>query len=170
MFQAGHELGLGTETADELRVVGERAPDHLHRDLALDRRLKCPVHLAKRTRTNSLEQAVAAQRCSTQLVRGTLLENVALEPPELRRGVEAQLVHEHLARSAIRLQRLSLAPSAVQRDHEFLPEPFAQRVAGDQLFELGNDVPMSSKSELCGDPLLGRDQPQLFQMCDLGLQ
>src|SRR5690606_31702820 len=49
VFEAGDEVGLRLEPADELRVVGEIRQDDLNRHLPPNRRLVGAVHSAKTT-------------------------------------------------------------------------------------------------------------------------
>jgi hypothetical protein len=64
---------------------------------------------------------------------------------------------------AIALQGVRLTPAAIERKHVLRPEPLAQRVLGDQPFELRDDVRMPSARELGVDPLLERREPGLVE-------
>ena len=56
VLEPGHELRLGLEAADELRIVGQRRADDLHRHLAPDLRLERAVDDPERPLADPLEQ------------------------------------------------------------------------------------------------------------------
>ena len=55
-----------------------------------------------------------------------------MERAQLRPGLDADLLDEHAARVAVGLERLGLAPAAVEREHQLAGEPLARRVLGDE--------------------------------------
>jgi hypothetical protein len=71
---------------------------------------------------------------------GILVEDLALQPLQLRPRLDAELVDESRARVLVCVECLGLPARAVQREHQLRTEPLAQRRFGDQLLELGDDV------------------------------
>src|SRR5262249_60812864 len=52
---------------------------------------------------------------------------------------------------------------AVEREHQLRPEPLAERLRCDELFELGNELQVTPESELGFDAQLEREEPDLSQ-------
>ena len=80
MFQRRDQLCLRFESTDELRAIGQLCADLLHRDLAMQRRLRRPPHHGERTFAHHLvelvpEMARAGRRGKREL--GVLGENFA---------------------------------------------------------------------------------------------
>ena len=78
-------------------------------------------------------------------------------------GSHAQLVDEHHAQPPARLQRLTLPPVPVQRDHELRPPPLPQRFLGDQLLALRDGVAVTARGHDRGHPLLRDRRAQLVE-------
>src|SRR5262245_21705253 len=77
--------------------------------------------------------------------------------------LEAKLFDERPAHRLIGLKRLGLAARAVEREHQLPTEPFPRRLAGDETFELGNKIGVSTEREVCVVPLLERRQAELLE-------
>ena len=80
---------------------------------------------------------------------------------------QSQLVDEHRAGALIALQRVGLAPAAVQRGHEQPDQLLVRRVFGDERLQVSSnlDVPPESQGELTA--FGQRRQPQLNQSSGL---
>jgi hypothetical protein len=96
-------------------------------------------------------------------------EDHALEPPQLRSGLDSELVHQHLTALPHRLERLRLPSRTVQRDHQLSAQTLAQRVLCDERLQFADQVLGTSPGQLCGHPLLDRLYTQLLQARDLAL-
>ena len=91
----------------------------------------------------------------------------ALEPPQLRAGLDAELVDEHLAADAHHLERLGLPARPVQRDHQLAAQTLAQRMLGDERLQLAREVLGASARQLRGDSLLDGLHVQLLEASEL---
>ena len=65
-------------------------------------------------------------------------------------------------------KRVALAARPVQRQHELTPEPFPERVLGDQALDLGHQLGAGAGGEVGVDPVLEGDEPQLVEPASLG--
>ena len=85
-------------------------------------------------------------------------------------GALARFEPELLARRCAAVledaERVGLPTGPVQREHEQAPEPLAQRMRGDELFELDDHALVPTERELEVEPLLDRREPQLGQPRD----
>jgi hypothetical protein len=86
-------------------------------------------------------------------------EDRLLERAQRLSRLEPGPLDEDVARPAVCLQRFGLTSTAVEGEHELLPEALAQRVASDQRLELGDQRDMAAELEIGIDPLLDGDQP-----------
>ena len=86
-----------------------------------------------------------------------------LQPAKLGPRLESQLLREELAPFLEHAQGLRLPTSAVQRDHQLPAEPFAQRMCGDERFELDDAGLDVAESNVELDSFLDRGEPQLGQ-------
>ena len=59
--------------------------------------------------------------------------------PQLRPGLDADLLDERAPRLAVDLERLGLAPAAIEREHQLPGEPLAVAVLGDELLQLADE-------------------------------
>ena len=100
---------------------------------------------------------------------GILTENRLLELDDLPARLEAELVHEHAPRVLVDLQGLGLAAAAIEGDHQLPAQPLAQRMTGDEGFEVGDEITLAPEREVCVDPFLDRGQVELVQPGDLVL-
>src|SRR6266511_44706 len=83
-----------------------------------------------------------------------------------RAGIDAELLDERAARVPVDVQRLCLAARAVEREHELGSEALAERVSGDELLQLADDVRMPAEGEIGLYPALERGQAQLLKPRD----
>lgn len=94
-------------------------------------------------------------------VGGIRVKYVLVEPLQAGSGVHAQLGRDRLPGPGVRLQRLGLAARAVQGAHEQPPEPFPQRMVGDQAAQFRRHLVLPPAAEIGLDPE--------FQRLDAGL-
>ena len=87
---------------------------------------------------------------------------------ELGPRIDAQLLAEHLPRVVKRLQRLGLAATPVQRDHQQAAHPLAQWVLRDQRGELGYGLLVAAQVEQHLGAFLGGGRAQLGEADPLG--
>ena len=99
--------------------------------------------------------------------RGVLAQDRPLELTELRTRLDPELVDQDSARLPVRLERLRLATGAVQSEDQLAPQPLAQRMAGNEILELGHELGMATELQVGVDPLLERGQPDLLETGDL---
>ena len=74
-------------------------------------------------------------------------EDRLLEPPQLRAGLERQLLREHTPRLVEGLEGVGLAAAAVEREHQLSPEPLAEGVLVERRANRGDDLAMLSQRE-----------------------
>jgi hypothetical protein len=123
-----------------------------------ERRLRGGVQLRRQVGRGRLE-----------LERRVLGQDRVLEAPQLRPGLDARLLDEHVAGAAVDLERLRLAAAAIQRQHELRRQPFARRVGGQQTPELAHDLQVPPGGEMGLGPRLQRRQALLLEPRDLRL-
>ncbi|MBA3261287.1 MAG: hypothetical protein H0T69_02190 [Thermoleophilaceae bacterium] len=104
-----------------------------------------------------VEQRILAQDCLLQL-------------SQLAAWLDPELFGQNPTSVLVDLERIGLAPGAVEREHELFPEALAQRVAAHELLELPDQVRMAAELEVGGDPILECRAAKLFQPADLGLR
>jgi hypothetical protein len=68
--------------------------------------------------------------------RHVMFQDGALGSPQPRARFDAELLHQRPPSRLVDRQRLRLPSAAVQRDHQLLVEPLAQRVSADQRLQL----------------------------------
>ena len=88
--------------------------------------------------------------------RRVVIEDLALEPLQLRARLDTQLVHERAPRPLIRVQRLRLSARPVEREHQLSAQTLAKRVPRDERLQLGDQVVVPAKRQVGLDPLLYR--------------
>ena len=110
-------------------------------DLGLDR----AVDDAERALADLLEQPVAAERLALELEIGILAQDALVEPLELGRGIDAELVGEHArARARRRASASAGRPDAVEREHQLLPQPLAERQLAGERLELADHLAVAT--------------------------
>ena len=98
------------------------------------------------------------------------LEDLALERPQLRPRVEAELVGQDGPRTAVGRHGVRLPAALVQRGHQQPVQPFPQRMPVHELGQLTGDLAIPAESKLHGVEVLHRHQPALGQPVDLADQ
>ena len=96
-----------------------------------------------------------------------MLEDRPLEPRQRRPRLEAQLLGQHAPAVPVDLQRLRLAPGAIQRQHQLRAQTLAQRLARDGGLELRDQLGMAPARQIGLDAALQRDHPALQHAVDL---
>ena len=86
--------------------------------------------------------------------RRVLAQDRALELPEGRGWLDAQLVVERGASVAVGGQRVALPARPVEGEHQLAPEPFSKRICGDERLELGDERAVAAAREICVDAVL----------------
>ena len=86
-----------------------------------------------------------------------------LEPHQIGRQVEAELVEQHTTGAIDRPQRIGLAAVAVQRDRQLRGQPFAQRVLLHGRLELGDHLRVPAEVEHHVEAQLVGAHPQLVE-------
>ena len=99
-----------------------------------------------------------------------LAENRGLELAQLRAGIDAKLLDEGLACSAVGSERVRLATRAVEREHELRAGALAQRLGLDERLELGDELGVTAQCQVGIDALLDDDGSQLLEARDLRLR
>ena len=90
-------------------------------------------------------------------------EDPSLQVLGRRREAQAQLVPEHRAEVGAPAQRLGLSAGAVEGQHQLPPELLAERMGGDERFELGDHPGVLAAVHPGVDEVLGHRQPQFLQ-------
>ena len=101
---------------------------------------------------------------------GILREHPGLQLAKLAARFQPELFDAPQASLAICLQRVGLAPAAVQGEHELASQPVTQRVGLHERFDLGHERPMTGQGQIRVDALLQRRQAQLVEPRDLVLR
>ncbi len=97
-----------------------------------------------------------------------LAEDRPLEPPQLRPGLDAEILEQRRSRIAIRVESFGLPAAAIEGEHEQAAKPFAIRVPGDQALQLRDDSVVRAFVEVEVDPPLGRGKTEVFEARSLG--
>jgi hypothetical protein len=90
-------------------------------------------------------------------------QDVALEPPQLGAGLEAQLVDHHPPGLLVDRQRLGRPAATVQRQHQLAAQPLAQRIPPGELGELGHQLMMPAQVKFQRQPVFGDGDPLLIE-------
>ena len=99
------------------------------------------------------------RRCGrVELERRVLGQDRGLQALELRARVEAEVLHQRVPRAPVGLERVGLAPGAVQREHQLRVQALAVGVLGREALELADDLGVAAEREVVRDPLLERLQ------------
>jgi hypothetical protein len=91
-----------------------------------------------------------------------------LQPLELGSRVKPELGVQCPDGVAVGIQRFALPSRAIQGQHQVSAHALAQRLGGDELFELGNELSAATQREIGLDTVLDRGGAQVLQARDLG--
>ena len=112
-----------------------------------------------------------AARCRERRLQARVMrEHLVLQRLELGRRLDAQLVGEQFAQPPIGAECLGRPTSDVQGAHQLRPSSLAQRVLGDELFELADHRSVVAQRELGINLQVDGVKPELGQAGALGLQ
>ena len=92
-----------------------------------------------------------------------MLEDLAFELLKLRSRLEAELFAECSAGLSVDIERIGLAPGAVERLHELALQAFLQWVFRDELLELGNELRVPAFGEVVVDARFQHRKALLFE-------
>jgi hypothetical protein len=98
--------------------------------------------------------------------RRVLRQDLGLQPAQFGSRVEPELLAEDLTSLLEGPQGIRLAPCPIQGDHEQPSEPLAQRMRGDDRFQLDDHVLVTTESKRGVEPLLDHGEAQLGQSAD----
>ena len=102
-------------------------------------------------------------------VEGRVLpEDPLLQVLEPARRLDPELLDVDAPRVAVGRERLGLPAGAIERQHQLPEQPLAERMLGDEPFELGRELPVPAERELRLDPLLDGLDAQLLEPGALG--
>ncbi len=101
-----------------------------------------------------------------EIQRRVLPKDRLLQLLERRARIDPELVDEGPARVLVGVQGLRLPARPVQRRHQIPPQPFAERVLGDQRLQLPDQLVMAPECEVGVDPELDCCQPDLLEPGD----
>ena len=78
-------------------------------------------------------------------------------------GLDSCPLDEQRSSFAVALERVRLAPGAVEREHELGARALAQRLVANPLLELGDQLAVTAQRERAVDALLGDDEAILVE-------
>ena len=143
MTERRHPLGVGLERPHELRLDRRSSWHDPDREVTLDARQPAGIHGPVAPGAQPLAQPVAPQREPGRLrqpQRRIVRQDPPLEVVKLRRGLESQLLRQHIAVLPGTPQGLHLATAAVKGEHQLRPERLPQRMLGNERLELGDHL------------------------------
>ena len=121
----------------------------------------------ERRRSGGVELARQLPRGDLDVERGVLAEDRLVQTAQLRARLDADLVHERASRFPVGVERLRLAPAAVQREHALGMQALAQRVLGDDRVDLPGDLQMVPRGQVRVERELDGLDAQLLEAPDL---
>src|SRR5215470_3451715 len=98
-----------------------------------------------------------------------MVQDGALDSPQTGTRLDAELLDERSPRRAVDRERFGLPAATVERDHQLLVEPLAERVTLGERLQLTDQIRMTAEGQICVDPVFDGASPQLFQARDLRL-
>src|SRR5207237_1272557 len=87
-----------------------------------------------------------------------------------RARVDAEGLDQGPSRRLVCRERFGLPPRAVEREHQLAAQPLAERVLGDQAFELTDELGVAAAFEVELEASLQRGQAKLLQASGLRLR
>ncbi len=136
-----------------------RSPDQIHHlpDLAL------ATNQGRR-----LTRQACSRRCGCVAWRrngvgnrelGIVIQDLPLEALQLPARLDAELVDERPSRGLVDVERVRLAPRAIEREHQLATQPLLEWMLGDEGLELGDQGGVTAELEVRLDPLDQGGQP-----------
>ncbi len=105
------------------------------------------------------------RRCRCEL--GALGQDCLLEALERRAGLKRESLDQAAPAVAVDLERLGLAITAIEREHELAARALAQRMLRYECLQVGDQIGMPTERELGLDAFLQRDQAKLLEPLDV---
>ena len=166
------QLGREAALADPVRA-GER--DEPRRARAAPRPSASRSHAELGSRPTSGGAVAASSSCGSsprrrEIERGSWRRIASCSGASSGPGSTPSSSASRSPRLAVGLERLGLAPAAVEREHQLAGEPLARRVLGDEPPQLADDLGVAAGGEVGLDAQLERGQPLLLEPRDLGLR
>jgi hypothetical protein len=90
-------------------------------------------------------------------------QDVLLEALKLRAGLETELLHEVAASISVCVERVRLAPRAVEGKHQLRPEALTERMTSDECAELAHQLAVTTCAEVRVDPRFVRLEARLLE-------
>ena len=150
--------------------VGQRGQPAQLRGASHERH-RGPRSQLRRKRWSRRARRRLRDRLSDARIEGRIVaQDRFFEAPQLRRGLESELLVQPSPVLRVDLQRVGLASAAIQGQHEQLDEPLARRMLGGQLFELGDDERVLARRQARVDALFSGGEAQLLEPGDLSLR
>ena len=146
--------------ARSARAGESHEPDVLATQDRLDRRQLEPAADERGRRRRQPEPRRFRRRLECE--RRIVPQHRALELAQRRARLDSELV-EHAASVLVGVERVLLAPGAIQRKHELLAEPLAIRLGGHERFQLGHDLAVLAEREPRVGAQLERLQAQILE-------
>ena len=103
-----------------------------------------------------------------QVERRVLAQDRLFELLQLLARFDPELVDERAPGVAIRLERFGLASAAVEGEHPLPAEALAERMPRDERLELAHELRVCPEQQVGLDPVLDRDEVELFEATDRG--
>jgi hypothetical protein len=154
VLKRGGCLGLPFESDHELRVGGDAFGKDLDGHVAADMGLDCAEDDADGSVVDLFQEPVPAEWLAPKVEPRILLQNSLVEPRQLRRGIDAELVGEDLSQPLVCIERVRLPALPVEGEHEQPPEALPQWVASDQHFQLADRPRLGAARKEPLDPRL----------------
>ena len=111
------------------------------------------------------------QRVGLRRVRegAILVEDRDLQGTQFRSRLEPELAAEVFAGSPVRRERVGLASSTVQREHQLPAQPLTQGLLAHERLELADQSGIHTEREFGIDPILDGGQARVLKPRDLSL-
>ena len=168
-------LDLGRELGDEPGLADPgRPPDHDAYRPALARPRPAPTKPAQlalapgEQRRTALELGRQLDDRRRRVETRVLGQDLLLQALELGARLDPDLFDQGLARLAVGIEGLRLAPVAIEGEHALRVQALSQRLLGDQRLEPADRLGVAPGGELGVDRQLDRPQVKLLEAADLG--
>ena len=170
MLQRRDDLRVGLEGSHEVGILGERRSDDLDGDISAFLWMHASEDGRGRSVTDLLHQPVAAERFTAREQPGILPEDPFVQPGELGRWVDAQLVRQEVPCTTEGCERVGLPAVAIQGEEQQRPQALPEGMLRHQRFEdAGRTSGVAAREQRLASGLL-RIQPQVVQPGGLGEQ